>query len=65
MNKKAFNLVVLGILLLSLGLGLHFFWRTPLEEHPLGKIIDSYTSVPVYYNGPDYTEDKEESFSPD
>lgn len=62
---KAFKVVLLGILLLSLGIGLHFSLRTPLEEHPPGKIIDSYTSVPVYYNGPDYTEDKGESFSPD
>jgi len=64
-NEKAFKLVSLGILILCLGLGLHYFSRTPLAEHPPGKIIDSYESVPVYYNGPNYTKDKGESFSPD
>ena len=65
MNEKAFKLVLLGILLLSLGLGLHFSLRTPSEVHPPGKIIDNYRSVSVYYNGPDYNKDKVENFSPD
>ncbi|MDR3587697.1 MAG: hypothetical protein P4L59_20650 [Desulfosporosinus sp.] len=65
MNEKAIKLVLLGILLLSLGLGLHFLLRIPLEDHLPGKIVDSYRGVPVYYNGPDYTKDKGESFSPE
>ena len=68
MNEKTYKLVLIGILLLSLGLGLHLFLRTPLEENPTAKIIENlntYKGVPVYYNGPDYTKDKGESFSPD
>ncbi|WP_407309716.1 CHAP domain-containing protein [Desulfosporosinus sp. SB140] len=65
MTEKAAKLALIGILLLSLGLGLHFFLRNPLEGRPLGKIIDNYKNVPVYYNGQDYTKDKEESFSSD
>ncbi|MDR3602276.1 MAG: CHAP domain-containing protein [Desulfosporosinus sp.] len=65
MNVKLFKVVVLSILLLSLGLGWHFFLRNPLEEHPPGKIVDSYKRVPVYYNGPDYNKSKSENFSPD
>ncbi|MDR3585731.1 MAG: CHAP domain-containing protein [Desulfosporosinus sp.] len=65
MIKKASRLVLIGILLLSLGLGLHFFLRNLIEGRPPGKIIDNYKSVPVYYNGPDCTKDKEESFSLD
>jgi len=64
-TKRASKLVLIGILLLSSGLGLHYFLRTPIEKRPPGKIIDNYKSVPVYYNGPDYTKDKGGSFSPD
>lgn len=65
MTEKASKLVLIGILLLGFGVGLHFLFRTPLEERPPAKIMDNYRSVPVYYNGPDYTKDKGESFSPD
>jgi hypothetical protein len=82
-SERTYKLVLIGIILLSLGIGLHFSSRSTLAEKPSVKIIDnqnsldnqnnqnnldnlaSYRGVPVYYNGPDYTTDKGESFSTD
>jgi len=70
-SEKPYKLVLIGIIILSLGVGLHFSLRTPLEEIPPVEISDNssnsnnYKGVPVYYNGPDYTKDKGESYSPD
>ncbi|TGE31364.1 CHAP domain-containing protein [Desulfosporosinus sp. Sb-LF] len=65
MNEKVYKFLLLSIFLLSLGIGLHFFFRTPLIEPSPGKIMDSYRSVPVYYNNLDHTNEKRETFSYD
>lgn len=65
MNEKTYKYLWLCILILSVGMGLHLFFQTPVKEHSPVKIIDSYKSVPVYYNNLDRTDDNRETFSSD
>lgn len=71
-EKTVLLYIELSLLLLCSSLGIFFFFHNPLEQKHLqqqsyqsDQIIDSYKNVPVYYNGPDYTKDHGENFSPD
>ena len=64
-KSSLFRVVIVIITITLMGGGLYFLHYSKTSKGKIGKEIDSYKNVPVYYNGLNYTKTYGESHSED